>query len=348
MVGVLHLLSNAAAGGLTGYVLDLARAHRAAGVDARCAGGGGAWLDRFVEAEVPYTVTPTDPILGPPILRHKLGGWRPDLFHAHFRKTVLLARAMQDRDRTPVLYTLHLSHMPTGGPLSLLVGDLWGDHTHVASDDAADWLYGHVPPGRVTVIPHGVDVQRFIPPSPERRAEVRAMFGIPNSATVAAYVGRLEHPKNVHWLRDCLADNDTHLLVAGDGPDRPVLEGRDRIHLLGETDPLPVYQAADVLLLPSEREGFALVAAESIACGTPVIRTRTSGTTATIREGVTGHVAEVGDREAFAKLVRAILVKDGWLGKLRPRCRAFAVEHLDHRQQSAATLDLYKTLIHKR
>ena len=95
------------------------------------------------------------------------------------------------------------------------------------------------------------------------------------------------------------------VLMAGDGPneisirqqlDRQGLE--DRVWMLGHREPLPLLQAADAMLLPSQREGFSYACAEAMCAGVPVLRTRTSGTKELIVEGTTGRSVPI-DRQAF-------------------------------------------------
>src|SRR5438552_15942526 len=72
------------------------------------------------------------------------------------------------------------------------------------------------------------------------------------------------------------------------------------IYLVEGKDPLDVYQAADAMLLPSQREGFSLATAEAMAVGLPVCRTRTAGSAELIIENITGRTTAI-EREAFVK-----------------------------------------------
>ena len=348
---ILHLTAASEPGGLSRYLLDLAAACRGLGHDVHVAGDVGPWQHAFDDAGLPYHRVPLAGGLSgfwrsARQLRPIAGGF--DVLHAHYRRAVLLGRRLQTSRRPPLLYTLHLSHMPLGGLLGArrLLAD-WGDHAHCASRDAADWLTSAagVDRGRVTVIPHGVDLARFTPPTDEQKHAARRRLGVPADAVVATCVGRLESPKNQHWLLDLPWAANRHLLLAGDGPDRAALEraATQNVHFLGETDPPAVYHAADVLLLPSGREGFALVAAEALACGVPVVRTRTSGTAETIVENVTGRSTPI-DRPAFAAAAEAALADPAALRAMAGACRGHAERRFDPARQVAETLALYRRL----
>ena len=108
--------------------------------------------------------------------------------------------------------------------------------------------------------------------------------------------------------------SDIQLALAGTGPDEAVLRTlaaslgiASRVHLLGsvnhETLPL-LLSAADVMVLPSEREGLANAWIEALACGTPVVAWRCGSTPEVIEPGVTGFLVD-GDEEADRAVLAA-------------------------------------------
>lgn len=130
----------------------------------------------------------------------------------------------------------------------------------------------------------GVDEQVFRP-VPHGDENVRAEFTIPRDRTLLLYVGRLAHDKNTQTLFAAfrrLTRERFHLLVVGDGLQRPALE-----QLLRETRAVTwlsscpdtarlaqLYRAADLFVHPGVQETFGLVALEAQACGTPVVGIR--------------------------------------------------------------------------
>ncbi|MDP9173067.1 MAG: glycosyltransferase family 4 protein [Planctomycetota bacterium] len=312
---ILHLTAGSDPGGLSRYLLDLCGAMHAAGHDVTIAGQRGPWHDRFAAAPWPWIDVPLN---GGPlglwrsrqILRTHLAQHPVDLIHAHYRKSTLVARQLQRTCKPPVLYTLHLSHMPVTGIWRLLTD--YGDHTHAAATDARQWLIDDckLPPAHITLIPHGIDPNHFPRVEAQTRSAARRALGLLDGDLVALFIGRMDEVKNVPWMLDLAADSrsalpNLRILLAGEGPDAADLQQRitdqglaNRVKMLGHREPLPLYHAADALLLPSRREGFSLVCAEAMCAGIPVLRTRTSGTADLIIEGVTGRSTPI-KKDAF-------------------------------------------------
>nr|WP_308345064.1 glycosyltransferase [Streptomyces sp. ISL-94] len=180
----------------------------------------------------------------------------------------------------------------SGGVRALyLASERLGAATVAVSDTVAARLVGWgVPAARVHVVPNGIEAARFRFDEGARRA-TRARTGLPERAFVVGGVGRLVPGKRFDVLvRAVAALPGAHLLLAGDGPERAFLRAlaaelgaQNRIHLLGERDPLgdsadgrtpgiPALLAAmDVFVSPSREEAFGLAVVEALAAGLPVL-----------------------------------------------------------------------------
>ena len=82
---------------------------------------------------------------------------------------------------------------------------------------------------------------------------------------------------------------------------------------------------SDLMLLPSETESFGLVALEGMACGVPVVASRTGGLVELVEQNKTGQLHPVGDTEAMARAALEILAPAN-LEKYRRAARRRAVE----------------------
>lgn len=145
-------------------------------------------------------------------------------------------------------------------------------------------------PGRTIVLRNGVDLELFRP-NPDRQA-VRDRLGLTGFTliSVGALIPRKGHGLVISALPDC---PDCTLMIAGGGPQGGQLEAlarqlgvAERVRFLGEVPHHQLsdyYSAADVLVLASEREGWANVLLEALACGAPVIASDVNGTSEVIQ-----------------------------------------------------------------
>lgn len=86
------------------------------------------------------------------------------------------------------------------------------------------------------------------------------------------------------------------------------MHGRPR--LACQSDMAEAYRNADALLFPSRLEGFGLVAAEAMACGLPVVASRSSALSELIEDGVTGRLCTPGDVAGFADAIRQLVANE--------------------------------------
>ncbi|WP_067451882.1 glycosyltransferase [Actinomadura macra] len=135
-----------------------------------------------------------------------------------------------------------------------------------------------VAPGRIVVIPNGIDAAAFAF-DPARRAATRRRLGIGPAEFVVGGVGRLVPTKRFDLLIEAAARLDgPRLLLVGAGPERDALgrlAGRlgvsDRVIFAGGTDDVAgALSAMDVLAAPSVQETFGLGVLEALAAGLPV------------------------------------------------------------------------------
>lgn len=174
---------------------------------------------------------------------------------------------------------------------------------------------------------NGVDVSRFAPNPKliQRAAALRRQLGIPERAVVILFVGRLTRDKGIPELTEAFLQldkqfPDIRLLLAGcferedplPAAIRRQLASHPRIIFAGPVQDTPsFYAAADIVVLPSHREGLPTVVLEAQAAGRPVVGAAATGIVDLVTDGKTGLLFPVGDVAALARsLARLIMDKD--------------------------------------
>lgn len=154
---------------------------------------------------------------------------------------------------------------------------------------------------KAEVVNNGVDSARFAPASDsQERGRPRVLF----VGNMSARKGR----ETLGMLADELAD-ECDFMVAG-GLRAGGASGRvSNVEHLGRVDPMDmpgVYQRADVLLLPTLREGMSLATLEAMACGLPIVTTGLSSQPELVKHGKGGYTVPAEDVRGMAKALRRL------------------------------------------
>jgi glycosyltransferase involved in cell wall biosynthesis len=200
--------------------------------------------------------------------------------------------------------------------------------------------------GRVLLMPNGVDTDLYAPLADSGRRRMRDALGLPDGPIVS-YVGIINARKNVDgilriWARCVERGCAGHLALIGPVPadaaardfrgqldafvaDRGLTE---RVTFAGQqTQVAPWLRASDVFLFPSRQEGMPNSVLEAMSCGVPCVLSTSSGMQDLIADGENGRIRDLGDEEALADAVLALLADPDE----RARCGARARETIERR-----------------
>jgi glycosyltransferase involved in cell wall biosynthesis len=185
-------------------------------------------------------------------LRRRYRGERFDIVHAHFGLTAWPALAAPGRKHAVTLHGTDLAHRRSRRLTLAALPFL--DLIAVVSRQLADQLPSSARARDVAILPAGVDVERF---RPLPRTEVRTSLGLDPAGPYLLFASDPSRPEKRY--------------------DRAVeVAGQVRLLTLGDVDPddVPLWvNAANAVLVPSEREGFGLAVLEALACNVPVLAT---------------------------------------------------------------------------
>lgn len=179
---------------------------------------------------------------------------------------------------------------------------------------------------------NGVDASRFAPNPKliQRAAALRRQLGIPERAPVILFVGRLTRDKGIPELMEAFLQLDkqfpeVRLLLAGcfekedplPADIRRQLARHPHIIFAGPVQDTPsFYAAADIVVLPSHREGLPTVVLEAQAAGRPVVGAQATGIVDVVTDGETGLLFPVGDVAALTRALARLVTDKDLAGKL--------------------------------
>ena len=200
------------------------------------------------------------------------------------------------------------------------------DQIAVVSEATREALIGAgIASRRIAVVPNAVDSTVFRPGDGTR---LRKELGIGKETVVIAAVGRLSPEKGHSCLVEGFAHVRSrlpcHLLLAGDGPERPVLEslvlssGLPTVTtFLGwHSDVREVYWAADIVCLPSLSEGMPNAVLEAMACGKPVVGSDVGGVRELLADNESGIVVPPGNACALARAITRLIEDRDLAGRI--------------------------------
>lgn len=213
-----------------------------------------------------------------------------------------------------------------------------------------------VPVEKIIVRHLGVDTNRFFPNSAARRSWATDLEIQPEEIIVStvSVLRAFKNPQTIVRACGLLAKRSLafRLLVAGDGALLSDLQelavdmgAADRIHWLGYcADPASLLQASDVFVLASTGEAFGLVLAEAMACGVPVVGSRSGAIPEIVEDRVTGLLATPRDEVSFADAIEKLsrdarLRKEMGANSLTRVREKFTVERV-----AGDTLRIYESL----
>jgi glycosyltransferase involved in cell wall biosynthesis len=181
-----------------------------------------------------------------------------------------------------------------------------------------------IAPERVSVLPNPFPALPDLAP----RDQLRHALGL--DGPTVGFAGRLAAQKSLGLALEAVAmAPEVRLVIAGDGPDRAVVEERarelgigERVTFLGAQPRrrvLELFRAADATILSSAWENFPHTVVEALAVGTPVLAMEAGGIGEVVTDGVNGLLVAPGDAVALGEAVRRFFSDDDLRARLRQR-----------------------------
>lgn len=295
--------------------------------------------------------------------------WRPDVVHSHFWMSGLAALRSARPLRIPVVHTFHAlgtvkrRYQGAGDtspqervPSERLLTHRADRIVATCRDEVTELSRMGGNPGRVSVVPCGVDTDLFSPPDrPPAGGHRSRPFRLVS-------VGRLVERKGIDdVIRAMVHIPGAELVVAG-GPDPSGLRAdpdarrltelarrvavADRVRIVGRLDRHQVPELlrhADLAVCVPWYEPFGIVPLEAMSCAVPVVASRVGGLADTVVDGVTGlHIAPRRPLQ-LARAVTSLMADPSRRAAMGAAGRARVLQRYRWDEVADATLDAYET-----
>jgi glycosyltransferase involved in cell wall biosynthesis len=252
--------------------------------------------------------------------------------------------------RIPLVLHLHLPP-PFRQPewLNLLIRRV--DAVITPSADSAErWArVAGLSSDRVSVIPTGIDTERFAPLPNADRERQRQSIGLDPDVPVVLYAGRLDPTKGLIQLFDAFRrmERRANLVLCGAGTDAHFVDslhqdsrGLNVTWVERRLDVTPLLAAADLVVLPSlafETQGMVVI--EAMSCGTPAIASAIGGLSETLA-AFPDHLVAAGDAAALGAAIDRLVDWRRHSPTLGGESRQWVVDHLtlDRTVRAVSTL----------
>jgi glycosyltransferase involved in cell wall biosynthesis len=281
---------------------------------------------------------------------------RPDLVHAmHLTSYGFLAAFAGVRPLISSVWGTDILEAPRWSPLHLALTKYAlsrADHITATGLRLASATLRYTPPSTpVTVVPFGVDIERFRP--------VARNGSRPDEVVVGA-VARLSLEKGLDSLLDAVAKLSAsglplRVVLAGEGPRRIALQSQatrlriaDRVEFRGAVphEAVPAVLAElDIFVMPSRAEGFGVAALEAQAMGLPVVASRVHGIPDVVVHGKTGLLVPPGDAAALAGAIERLARDTALRTEMGRAGRRFVGERYRWQDNAAQMERLYGDLL---
>lgn len=285
---------------------------------------------------------------------------KPDIWHGHDYKSNLLGLLLRRKHpmklvttvhgwvqktwKTPLYYAIDRRCLPRYDEVICVSKDLFADCKRLGVADE-----------KLSLIDNAIVIEDYEPTQDSMLA--KSKLGLAPDVFMLAGVGRLSAEKGFNLLIEAVArliedGQQLSLAIAGDGDafgelqeliDQKDLQGK--VKLLGFVeDTRLVYQAADLFVLSSLREGLPNVVLEAMASGTPVLSTKVAGMPSLIQDGVNGRLIDPNSIEQLVTGIQALTLDHSNLERFATNAKRTLRDGFDFNVRMKKVVDVYKRL----
>lgn len=366
MMKVLLLTSHLNLGGVSSYVVTLAKYLSQRGVDVVCASSGGRLVSELDKVGVKHYEVP---ILTKNELHIKLffcflklieiiEKEQITVVHAHTRVAQVLGEWLF---RTRDIHFVTTCHGFYKRRLGRRLFPAWGERVVAISDPVREHLVNDfkVPKTKIQLVYNGVETDRFdIRLSDFDKEELRRYYNINQEGLIVGGISRLEKVKGYQYLIQAIPavlekHPKTKFVIIGDGKYKKKLlalakklDIKDKIVFTGKVEGVDVALGLiDIFIHPAIwEEGFGLAVLEAMAASKPVIVSNTGGIYALVKEGVNGLLLPPRKPEELSAAIITMIETPGMIQKMGESGRRLARERFSMERMAEEIHQLYEQI----
>lgn len=280
---------------------------------------------------------------------------RIDIAHTHWRSTGIYLKLASIFTGVDFIWTNHSNNIPSGWLYKVFTFS--GKATLTVASDMLPMLHKRlgISKKKLHVVFNGVDSEQYIQYSCQKKQELKELYKVGNQKVICL-LGRLAPVKGHLYFLDALGEmmkNNVNIaqykvLFTGNGSDQykdAIIQKAknygliDSIVFTGYVNPVDILNISDVMVLPSENEGFGIVCIEAFAMGVPVIRTKTGGYS-DMKDFCIG--VEYGDTETLSNALLEVLSNEVRTKEMVNMASRFYEQKLTAKKMGEEVLKIYK------
>jgi glycosyltransferase involved in cell wall biosynthesis len=295
-------------------------------------------------------------------LRALMGRVRPDIIQTHAVKSHFLVRSARIQKAAPWVAFHHGYTWPTLKARAYNQLDRWSlrapNQVLTVSVPFRDELVAMgVKAERIQIIHNAIQAGWGAKAcEPAEAARLRASTGIPDDRKVILIVGRLSREKDHLTLLEAVSRVRSvvtpHLVIVGDGPERPRIEEKMReLGLTGfvtftghRSSAEPWYGIADVAVLSSLSEGSPNALLEAMATNVPVVATAVGGVPEIVANEESALLVKPGDAGGMSVALARILTQPALAARLKKRSHELILERHEPAARVRKLVAIYRSL----
>ncbi len=361
-MNILFLSTHLNIGGISSYLLSLAKGLKKRGHNIYLASSPGELLDEFKCLGVNFIPIPIKTKSEANFFKILASLFRLlpyikdnhiDIVHSHTRVTQILGCIIKKQSGITHIATCHGFFK---NRLSRRLFPCWGDKVIAISEQVEEHLirdFG-LKKEKIKVVHNGIDINKFTVNSLQFRAEAKEKFGL-KPGPVAGIVARLSDVKGHVYLIQAMKEvlvrfPDAQLLIVGEGKMKNnLLKLTRQLNLENSTyflsnviDTREVLSAMDVFVMPSLKEGLGLGLMEAMAAGLAVAGSDVGGIKSLIQDGENGILVKPADKSDIAKAISELFSDSGKRESLGIKARDFIKNKFSLEKMVIQTEEVYR------